>query len=473
MIKTKFIIALTSLILVFVAGTIFMLIHILRSESAMDMIKIAQESLLTRQFLNETVLRLKGIRELTLPALRDARSHLEGIMLRCIECHRDDKAEGFDTIRRFNLLIESLNDSATSGKITDTTRSIIDRLDEISTDALIKGRQLMDERINNGIRSIRLVTFFFVTAFVTGLLVLILFFMSMNRILNKNINSLIMASEEIIRGRDVEEIYFSKDFIPVKDAFLRLQKDLRKKEEEIRDFATRAAQAEKLAALGELVAGVSHELNNPMQVIVGFSEILISDPSVSSDIKDRVKKIHESAMRAANIIKNLREFARKRPPRREPVDLRDIMDRVVELLGYELNVHGIRIERDYGEIPVIQVDPDQMQQVFLNIVKNAFDAILEKGKPEGVITLMTSSDDKKVTVSISDSGVGISPENITRIFEPFFTTKPLGKGTGLGLSISYGIIKSHGGDILVRSRPGEGTTFTIELPLRVTEPSGI
>ncbi len=473
MIKTKFIIALTSLILVFILGTIFMLLNILRSKSAMEMINIAQESLFERQSLNETVLRLKGIRELNLSALRDARSHLEGIIVRCIECHRDEKIEGFDTISRLNLLIESLNESFKSGKITDTTRLVIDRLDEISTDTFIKGRRLMNERINIGIRSTRLVTFLFVTSCVIGLLVLILFFISMNKVLNKNINSLIMASEEIIRGRDVEEIYFSKDFIPVKDAFLRLQKDLKRKEEEIRDFATRAAQAEKLAAIGELVAGVSHELNNPMQVIVGFSEILISDPSISPDIKDRVKMIHESAMRAANTIKNLREFARKRPPRREPIDLRNIMDKMIELLGYELSVHGIKIERDYGEIPVIQADPDQMQQVFLNILKNAFDAIIEKGKPEGTITLKTSSDDKKIFMSISDTGTGISPENITRIFEPFFTTKPLGKGTGLGLSISYGIIKSHGGDILVRSNTGEGTTFTIELPLKVPDSLGI
>ncbi len=231
-----------------------------------------------------------------------------------------------------------------------------------------------------------------------------------------------------------------------------------------KDLEERAIQSEKLVALGELVAGIAHEINNPLSAVVGFSEILKDSNNLNKEDSQRIEKIYSAALRVSKIIRNLLEFSRKKPSEFRRQNLNEIVDKIIELTEYELHVDNVEVRKEFSEAPPIWCDVTQMQQVILNIINNAHHAITEKGE-KGIISLKTYCDNEKVYLEISDTGVGIPEIVINRIYEPFFTTKDVGKGTGLGLSIVYSAVKAHGGDIQVSSIAGEGSTFIVSIPV--------
>jgi two-component system NtrC family sensor kinase len=231
-------------------------------------------------------------------------------------------------------------------------------------------------------------------------------------------------------------------------------------------------QAAKLATVGELASGIAHEINNPLAIIsekAGLIKDLIefkSDKGLNyNDLIPHLNSIEDTVFRCRDITHKLLGFIRKSELNLRRHDLNRLIDSVVDgLLGPEIESSRITIIREYDEqIPHLLVDGNQFQQVALNIIKNAFDAIEEH---EGRVIIKTSRVNDEVIISFSDTGKGIPKENINKIFMPFFTTKDVGKGTGLGLSVSYGIIKNLGGKIEVESGPGEGATFTIKLPIK-------
>jgi len=230
--------------------------------------------------------------------------------------------------------------------------------------------------------------------------------------------------------------------------------------------------ASKLASVGELAAGIAHEINNPLAVINEQAGLIkdILNPEFGlkidpDELKEYLEKIQKSVYRCRDITHKLLRFVRKTEMEMKPHDVNRLLDGVVDdLLGQEMAVSNIDIIRNYGaDIPDIVTDGNQLQQVVLNIINNAADAI---EKPPGKITVATSIENDDVSISISDTGKGMSPEQLNRIFLPFYTTKPVGKGTGLGLSVSYSIIKTLGGKIEVKSELNRGSTFTILLPIR-------
>lgn len=230
--------------------------------------------------------------------------------------------------------------------------------------------------------------------------------------------------------------------------------------------------AAKLASIGELAAGIAHEINNPLAVIseeTGLVKDLMSaeygEPPAPEKLIPHLDTIHESVFRCRDITHKLLALVRKSEMFLEKRDIHSLIDGVVDgILGREIEISGITIIRNYSpDIPEIKTDGNQLQQVFLNIINNACDAITKRF---GKIVISTSCDDDFVSVSIADSGKGMSPEELEKIFIPFYTTKEVGKGTGLGLSVSYGIIKNLGGQIKVKSTPGVGSEFIVLLPLR-------
>jgi PAS domain S-box-containing protein len=224
-------------------------------------------------------------------------------------------------------------------------------------------------------------------------------------------------------------------------------------------------QSSKMAAIGTLVAGIAHELNNPLTIIMGYCYMLLSDPSLGNDFKERLKKIQEQSNRAKKIIYNLSVFGRNHKLEKRNVDILELIEKTLELINYDLERKDISIIRNFEEnLPSVYVDEHQIHQVILNIINNAVDAILSF-KNEGTIEINLAREEDKIRLIFSDNGPGIDPRHIKKIFDPFYTTKEVGKGTGLGLSISYGIIKEHNGDIIVKSEPGKGTDFIIDLPV--------
>jgi signal transduction histidine kinase len=223
-------------------------------------------------------------------------------------------------------------------------------------------------------------------------------------------------------------------------------------------------QSEKLSGIGEFIAGVAHELNNPLTSVMGFSELL-QNADVTPKDKRYLELLHKSALRCQKIVQALLGFARRSSPERKAVCLNSLVEAAVEILHYQLRTTNVETVLDLDpKLPLAMVDPHQIQQVFVNLINNARQAI-EAHQPRGMIKVITATRGDTVRVIIHDNGPGIPEENLSKIFDPFFTTKEVGKGTGLGLSLVYGIIKEHGGTIIPRSRPGEGATFIIELPV--------
>jgi len=229
--------------------------------------------------------------------------------------------------------------------------------------------------------------------------------------------------------------------------------------------------AEKMAAVGQLVSGVAHEVNNPLTAIMGFADLLLQQQDVPESAKKDLFVIVQESQRTRQIVQNLLSFARPKPAERRPIDVNSILQRTLHLRTYDFASHGVDvIERLQQPLPEVVGDAHQLQQVFLNILNNAYDAVRETGR-RGSIEVTTSARNGMVDVSFADNGAGIAHPD--RIFDPFFTTKEVGKGTGLGLSICYGIVREHGGEISCTNndqRPG--ATFVVRLPLAAPAAEG-
>jgi signal transduction histidine kinase len=242
---------------------------------------------------------------------------------------------------------------------------------------------------------------------------------------------------------------------------VRLYEETCKAYEDLRKTQEQLLQSEKMSAVGQLIAGVAHELNNPLTAILGYAQLLESE-GLNDRATDFVRKLFKQAQRTHRVVQNLLSFARQRKPQKVDVDIRKIVDETLALRDYDLKVNNIVLEREtMVDAPSVTADPHQLEQVFLNIINNAVDAILEGGKG-GKLKVRIHSSDGLVRVEFLDSGVGIKDPN--RIFDPFYTTKSVGKGTGLGLSICYGIVQEHGGKILCYNGQTGGAVFRVELP---------
>jgi two-component system NtrC family sensor kinase len=227
---------------------------------------------------------------------------------------------------------------------------------------------------------------------------------------------------------------------------------------------TKLMHTEKMAAVGQLVSGVAHEVNNPLTAIMGFADLLLENPQLAPEVKHDLKLIVEESQRTRDIVQNLLSFARQTAPDRQPVNINQLLRRTIALRSYDRSSHGIEFAEHFdSRLPEIVGDAHQLQQVFLNILNNACDAVCETER-RGKIVITTEITASSVQVKFSDNGTGVS--NPDRIFAPFYTTKDVGKGTGLGLSICYGIVRDHNGEILCfNNQDSPGATFTIRLPL--------
>ena len=251
---------------------------------------------------------------------------------------------------------------------------------------------------------------------------------------------------------------------PIKNEFndpyqvIFLEQDVTEK----RRMEANLAQSEKLAAVGQLAAGVAHEINNPLSAIIANAQLLARDSSLNEDQVEAVELIEEAGLRASHVVRELLGFARKEQFNFEPTDLNATIQSALSILQYEIMNRSVEIILDLeAEMPLLDGNKDYLQGIWLNLILNAMDAL---DHSEKIITITSQFDKKEFRVSVADTGVGIPPDRISRIFEPFYTTKDPGRGTGLGLSVIHRTIKQHGGFITVDSQVGKGTVFTVILP---------
>ena len=314
-----------------------------------------------------------------------------------------------------------------------------------------------------------------------------------HRLVNRPVQRLLESTQRVAQGdldfaipvTSADEIgQLTRSFVQMTEKLKTAQNQLRgwaqklEEEVEIKTSDLKQAQAqiirsEKLSSVGLLAAGVAHELNSPLTGILTFAHILAKRMPAGSEEQQRLQMIAKQAERCAKIIRQLLDMARERRPEKKLHDLSKLLEQSIALVEHQPRFAAIQFERDYDPAAEqVLVDAGQMQQVFVNLLVNAGEAMPDGGqlvirtrKLTGNTASGTSVGGDAVQIVFSDTGVGIPPENIRRIFDPFFTSKEVGQGTGLGLAVTHGIIEAHGGSIAVESTPGEGTTFTITIPL--------
>jgi two-component system NtrC family sensor kinase len=285
------------------------------------------------------------------------------------------------------------------------------------------------------------------------------------------LNKLVSASEEVARGNlDAKvEVETNDELQQLADSFNAMASALKQRDQQLKDFArNKIMESERLAMIGQLAAGVAHELNNPLQGIVAYSHLLLEKVPCEDPMTGSLEKIVTQADRCTDIIRGLLDFSRQTKPQKMPVNVNHILLECLALVEKQPIFHNIEIEKDFvGNLPLVSADPTQIQQVFINMIINAAEA-MEGG---GRLTLETryDPDDNSVDVMFTDTGHGIREEDMASLFDPFFTTKQVGHGTGLGLAISYGIVRKHKGAIYVESEVGKGTTFIVSLPVTAEE----
>jgi len=284
-------------------------------------------------------------------------------------------------------------------------------------------------------------------------------------------------AEAISKGLDEREPQLKLEFrykVDTSERILVAQVTPMQKEEVLvilRDVTVeRAAQEQlyhkdRLAAIGELASGIAHELNNPLTGVIGYSELVL-DTDLPQEVKEDMEVIYSNAQRAATIVKDLLTFVRRQKPERQYLNVNDLIKHVLHMHSYELKLGNIEVITELAdELPGVMVDRQQLEQVFLNIILNAEQAMLES-YGRGTLAVKTETRRGIIRISFTNDGPGIPQENLSRVFDPFFTTREPGKGTGLGLSICHGIITEHGGKIYVDSDMEKGgVTFVVELPL--------
>jgi len=237
-------------------------------------------------------------------------------------------------------------------------------------------------------------------------------------------------------------------------------------DQRLRENQEQLIQAEKLTSLGQMAASIAHEVNNPLAGVLVYTQLLskkIAGDNMPKEIAlDYLSKMDSELTRSTRLIRNLLDFARQSPPTLKEVDLNDVVNRALDLAAHSAELQNIRVVKELTpSLPRLMADFSQLQQVCTNLILNAIQAMPEGGR----LTLHTSANSSQVKIEVQDTGCGISPENMRKLFTPFFTTKEKGKGVGLGLAVTHGIIQRHQGRIEVQSKEGEGTIFTIYLPL--------
>ncbi len=249
----------------------------------------------------------------------------------------------------------------------------------------------------------------------------------------------------------------------------KLYEALRRGMRKLEETQEQLIQSAKLAAVGELAAGVAHEINNPLTSIIGFTRLLLEDVPSDHQMRDDLETIDREAARTRRIVKSLLDFARTSDPVLAPADLNAIVEEAVMLVCTRSVLKKVSLEKDLSPLPAVMLDANQIKQVLVNLLNNALQAMPAGGRL-AVATRLTERETNGVyrpvaAVRVSDSGTGIPSQDLGRIFDPFFTTKEVGQGTGLGLSVSYSIVEKHTGRIEVESAPGKGSSFTMLLPV--------
>jgi two-component system NtrC family sensor kinase len=294
-------------------------------------------------------------------------------------------------------------------------------------------------------------------------------FFLVNRIVLKPVNAIVAATRKVADG----DLHYTIA-LPQRDEIGMLAQSFNAMTQKLSEAQRQVYQSQKLAAVGQLAAGVAHEINNPLTGVLSYSSFLLKRAADKPEFKDDLDVIVRETQRCRGIVKGLLDFARPSPPEKHPSDINEIVERAIRIVHAQLAAHRVEVhKRLRADLPAVNADANQIQQIIVNLLLNANDAIGDTG---GTVALTTDlrtnrdgarADGSAIEISVSDTGCGIPEAHLERLFEPFFSTKGR-KGTGLGLAVAWGIVERHNGRIEVESAVGKGTTFRVLLPVGET-----
>ena len=287
----------------------------------------------------------------------------------------------------------------------------------------------------------------------------------LSRLMTRPLERLSEAARALGQGQfDIKVNAGSRDEIGLLgNSFNQMAQELKRRDKALADAQKAVIQSEKMAAFGQLGAGIAHEVKNPLAGILGVTQLSLMSAEKGSDSENNLRLIEKETRRCKDIIESLLKFARQEKTERKPIHIQDVIDDACSILRHQLEVHQVSLEREVEEtLPMIMGNANQLQQVLVNLVMNAHQAM---GKEGGTVKITARRRNNHVTVAVADNGPGIPPDIQEKIFDPFFTTKRGKKGTGLGLSVTYGIVRDHQGMIKVESEVGTGTIFVVSFPV--------
>jgi signal transduction histidine kinase len=477
--KKKIIIGLSMLFFLFLSGGLMAVLHIGNTTNRLDRIIQLHKVGMQREDLviriqqvasNRNALGTRYNRRLD-EIVSDVK-RLEEAARGCQSCHHGpDVSERIEELivqtenykRALSRMITTSANIIRLGLLEDETVRIEADLLKVAKEAAFTANRRLEEKTAVALGSIKEAQGILYCTLAGGLLSAIVIAFFLMRSLTKPLNELLLATGKIASGNLDHRIRLDS-----KDEFEELANSFNVMAEGLKKSQLQLIQSAKLAAIGELASNIAHEINNPLTSILGYTGLIKAETDPNARMED-LEIIEKEALRAREIIKNLLDFARQTPLKIEEANINSVLKTVLSLTKSQAKAGNIEVIEELKEnLPSIPIDINQMKQVFINIINNAISAMPGGGK----LWILADTDGKGfIKVSFKDTGIGIPEEHLIRIFDPFFTTKDDTSGTGLGLSISYGIVERHGGNIEVESKVGEGSTFTIKLPVGAEKPA--
>ncbi len=472
--KSRIIGFLSLLFLVFLVGAVISILYITSTTAELKKIITLHSVEILRQDL---IIRIQNVERDLLTARTELEGSIDNVVsnvsdldksiVGCMGCHHSplisqklNDIKGY--IGKFEAAFSSYITATAGNRRTREHKlqsyNISKELLKITLEMSLIADQRLKQRTQEALGAVRTAQWTLLGTLLIALLIGLWIAVRLTNRIVRPVRELIGMSRKIGSGELGNRTTYSDDteFGELASAFNDMSASLRQMQEELVHTA-------RLAAVGELASNVAHEISSPITNILGYAELMREETDIGNIMKD-VEVIKSESMRARGIVRQLLEFARKRPAEMEEVNINALLKEVIALVAPRIKNSGISVKEDYSDLASVMADPNQMKQVFLNVLNNAVDAMTEScEKSDKVLAISTSKLDSGVAIEIADTGCGISGEVLPRIFEPFFSARKV-HGTGLGLSITDKIVQSHKGKIEVRSEEGLGTTFLIYLP---------
>ncbi len=485
--KKRILLSFVLLLSIFLVGSVVAVVYISRTTARMDrlillhQVEILREELIIHvQQVQTQVLRKQFTDGSDVDVLIARVQEMDKVMESCVGCHHSPELmQGLLSMRdmsndyktAISQLVTTARDRRDRARIEQRAQYIGQELIVMTQGMAFAANIRLQQKTRETMATIREVRRVLIATLLFGLLLAVIIVIVLVRGLDQRLRRMLDATRRIAQGdlqHRVEAVGGAKDeFSELAQSFNVMTHNLHHSQRQL-------LQTAKLAAIGELATNIAYEVNNPLTGVLGYTGLLLKADDVPEERKGHLRTIERETLRAREILKNLLDFSRRRPPHLVRSDITGIIDDTFGLVRGQARVAGIEIRTEYPVgLPPVAVDPDEMRQVFLNLINNAFFAM----PGGGLLTVRCAAEKDEagrtfVAVSLTDTGHGIPEDQLDKIFDPFFTTRAEGGGTGLGLSISFMIVQNHGGRIEVESTVGAGTTFRVVLPAAAPELAG-